>query len=311
MSGAGTLDATVPRAAGRSRPVRKRWRGVPAFLVSWAQVAPLGVVLLVLFLVPTLIFTTVSFFDYDRTHLYPTFIFDNYADALFSPTTLRLYLSSLKFAAITWAITLFVGFNIAYFLIFHIRNGTLRIALFLACAIPFWTSGIIRAISWVPFLGREGVFNRALMGAGITHAPLDFLLFSDFAVVVTYVHLFTLLMIGPIANSMSKIDRLVIEAAVDAGAGRWQVMREIVIPLSRSGILLGTIFVFTQVMGDFAMVKLMSGGRSASVVSALSTEINAMQYPPAAANAVLLVIFVVVSVALMMRVVDVRRELAS
>ena len=149
------------------------------------------------------------------------------------------------------------------------------------------------------------------MGAGITSRPLDFLLFSNFAVIVTYVNLFTLLMVGPIANSLAKIDPSLIEAARDAGASRWRIMVEIIIPLSKTGIVLGSILVFTQVMGDFFVVKAMSGGQSASIVSALATEIQAMQYPPAAANSVVLVIFVAIMVALMMRVVDVRKELVK
>ena len=72
-----------------------------------------------------------------------------------------------------------------------------RTVLFLLCAIPFWTSGIIRTIAWIPFLGRNGAFNTILQDLHITSQPLTFLLFSDFAVVVTYVHLFTLLMVGP------------------------------------------------------------------------------------------------------------------
>jgi putative spermidine/putrescine transport system permease protein len=130
-------------------------------------------------------------------------------------------------------------------------------------------------------------------------------------VIITYVHLFTLLMVGPIANAMAKIDPALLEAARDAGATRWAVMTNIIIPLSKTGITLGSILVFTQVMGDFFVVKQMSGGQSASIVSALSTEISAMQYPPAAASAMLLVVFVAVMVAGMMRVVDVRRELVS
>jgi putative spermidine/putrescine transport system permease protein len=149
------------------------------------------------------------------------------------------------------------------------------------------------------------------MHTGITSQPLDFLLFSNFAVIVTYVNLFTLLMVGPIANSMSKIDPALIEAARDAGASRWQTMVEVIIPLSKTGIALGSILVFTQVMGDFFVVKQMSGGQSASIVSALSNEIQAMEYPPASASAVVLVTFVAIMVACMMRVVDVRKELVK
>ena len=149
------------------------------------------------------------------------------------------------------------------------------------------------------------------MGLGLTSHPLEFLLFSDFAVIITYVHLFTLLMVGPIANSLSKIDPALMEAAVDAGASRWRTMVDIVIPLSKTGIVLGSILVFTQVMGDYFVVRQMSGGQSASIVSMLSTEIQAMQYPPASANAMVLVVFVAILVAVMMKIVDVRKELVK
>ena len=305
---ASDTTASLPLAV----PVRRRTRLRAApWLVSWLQVAPLAAILVVLFALPTLLFFAVSFFDYDRVGIYPAFILDNYRDLLTTPATLRIYVSSLEFAAIVWAVTLFLGFNLAYFLVFHVRSGTTRMVLFLLCAIPFWTSGIIRTIAWIPFLGRNGVFNTMLMDLHVTSRPLDFLLFSNFSVIVTYVHLYTLLMMGPIANSLAKIDRALLEAAVDAGASRWQVMRNVVIPLSRTGVVLGSILVFTQVMGDYFVVKRMSGGQSASIVSALSTEIQAMQYPPASASAVVLVLFVAVLVAAMMRVVDVRRELVG
>jgi putative spermidine/putrescine transport system permease protein len=279
--------------------------------VSSLQVAPLALILLVFFVLPTTLFLVVSFFDYDRTGIYPAFMFDNYRELLASSATLRLYGSTLKFAVIVWAITLFLGFNIAYFLIFHVRNNAVRVVLLLLCAIPFLTSAIIRTIAWIPFLGRNGAFNQALMALQLTSRPLDFLLFSDFAVIVSYVHLYTVLMIGPIANSLAKINPSLLEAARDAGASRWQAMINVVIPLSKTGIALGSLLVVTQVMGDYFVVRQMSGGQSASIVSALSTEIQAMQYPPAAANAMVLVVVVAVMVAFMMRVVDVRKELVK
>jgi putative spermidine/putrescine transport system permease protein len=307
VAGDGTADK-----AGAGRPAASgRRRRTPPWLISWLQVSPLFLILLFLFALPTVLFLIVSFYDYDRIGIYPAFIMDNYRELISTPATWRVYVSSLKFAIIVWAITLFLGFNVAYFLVFHVRSPILRTVGFLMCAIPFWTSGIIRTIAWIPFLGRNGAFNQMLMGLGFTSHPLDFLLFSDFAVIITYVHLFTLLMIGPIANSLSKIDPALMEAARDAGASRFAVMTNVVIPLSKTGIALGSILVFTQVMGDYFVVRQMSGGQSASIVSMLSTEIQAMQYPPASANAMVLVVFVACLVAMMMRVVDVRKELVK
>src|SRR5215470_17720536 len=218
---------------------------------SWFQVAPLVLVLLLFFGLPMLVVLAVSFFDFSRTEIIPAFIFDNYIELFRSEVTLRLYASSLKFALIVWAVTLILGFNIAYFLVFHVRGLLWQIGLFLLCTVPFLTSNIIRMISWIPFLGRNGIFNQALQGAGLTSQPLEFLLFSDFAVIVAYVHLFTLFMVVPIFNSMARIDRSLIEAAYDAGAGPWRIFGEIILPLSKTGIALGSIFVITLVMGDF------------------------------------------------------------
>ena len=282
-----------------------------SWLASWFQVAPVALILVLFFGLPMLVVVAVSFFDYGQGRLYPTFIFDNYLEIFSSSVTLRLYLSSLKFTLIVWAVTLLIGFNIAYFLVFHVRTLLWQIGLFLLCTVPFWTSNIIRMISWIPFLGRNGIFNQTFVGLGVVHQPMEFLLFSDFAVVIAYVHLFTLFMVVPIFNSMARIDRSLIEAAYDAGAGRWRILTEIVLPLSKTGIALGSIFVITLVMGDFFVVKVMSGGQSASVVSALSNEIAAIQYPPAAANAMILVAIVTLMVSGILRLVDIRRELTG
>jgi putative spermidine/putrescine transport system permease protein len=315
VTGEGSGHTTLTRHAPHDDLSRSagepKHRRLPPWAISWLQVSPLAIILVVLFALPTVLFLVVSFFDYDRMGIYPAFMLDNYRDLLTTPATSRVYISSLRFAVIVWAITLFLGFNIAWFLVFHIRSRVTRTVLFLLCAIPFWTSGIIRTIAWIPFLGRNGAFNQLLMDLQITSKPLDFLLFSDFAVIITYVHLFTLLMIGPIANSLAKIDPALLEAARDAGASRWRTMVDVVIPLSKTGIALGSILVFTQVMGDYFVVRQMSGGQSASIVSMLSTQIQVMEYPPASANAMVLVIFVAIMVGCMMRVVDVRQELVK
>jgi len=284
---------------------------IPAKVVPYLEVAPLAVVLLLFFVVPMVMVVVASFFDYNMTGLVPTLTLNNYIDLLTSPTTLELYTQTLKFAFMVWLITLVIGFTVAYFLAFHVRNPLVAIGLLLLCTVPFWTSNIIRMISWIPLLGKYGVFNRALLALGLVDEPVEWLLFSDFAVVVAYVHLFTLFMIVPIFNSMARIDRSLIEAAIDGGAGRFRVLNEVVIPLSKTGIALGSIFVITLVMGDFFVVKIMSGGRSASVVMGVFEDVNLLFYPPAAASAVMLLAIVTLIVSFILRVVDVRKELTG
>jgi putative spermidine/putrescine transport system permease protein len=277
---------------------------------SYVLAAPLALTLLLFFGVPLALVIVVSFFDFDRFEIVPTFTLINYAELFQSSLTYTLYANTLKYAVIVWAITLVIGFTVSYFLVFHVRSFLWQMALFLLCTVPFWTSNVIRMISWIPFLGRNGIFNQSLIALGVTPEPLEFLLFSDFAVVVAYVHLFSLFMIVPIFNSMARIDPAVIEAAVDGGAGPLRVVWNVVVPLSKTGIALGSIFVLALVMGDFFVVKVMSGGQSASVVLAMSNEIAILQYPPAAASAVLLLIIVTLMVSAILRVVDVRSEIS-
>jgi len=281
-------------------------------LSSWLYVAPLMLVLVPFFLLPILVVLAASFFETDGFGgLLPNFTLANYLDVLSSAQTFHLYLTTLKFTVLTWFFTLVIGFLVAYFLVFHVRNQLLAIGLFLVCTVPFWTSNIIRMISWIPLLGKEGLVNSALLGTGIIREPLEVLLFSGVAVVIAYVHQLTIFMIVPIFNSMARIDKRVVEAALDAGASRLDIMRLIVIPMSKSGIALGSIFVSSIVMGDFFVVKVMSGGSSASVVSAFYENVGVLQYPIAAASAVLLTLILVAMISLVLRVVDIRREITQ
>lgn len=284
---------------------------MPQRIVSYLQVAPYTLVLLVFLGIPLAVVLAVSFFDYDEFDLIPSFVIANYVELFTSGLTYSLYWNTIKYAVMVWALTLVIGFTVSYFLVFHVRSLFWKIALFLLCTVPFWTSNVIRMISWIPFLGRNGIFNQSLIALGITDEPLEFLLFSDFSVVLAYVHLFTLFMVVTLFNSMARIDPAVIEAAVDAGASRWGVITQVVVPLSKTGIALGSIFVIALVMGDFFVVKIMSGGQSASVVLAMSNEIALLQYPPAAASAVVLVIIVSLMVSGILRIVDVRKELSG
>jgi putative spermidine/putrescine transport system permease protein len=281
-----------------------------ASLTTYLQVAPLTLVLLLFFVVPVALVILVSFFRYQMlVGIVPQFTLKNYVDLLSNPTTWSLYLSTVKFTLIVLAITFVLGFWIAYFLVFHVRNLLTAIGLFLVCTVPFWTSNIIRMISWRPVLGREGLINSGLINAGIIDQPYEWLLYSDFSVVVAYVHLFTLFMIVPIFNSMARIDKSLLEAAVDAGASRWGVIWNVVLPLSKTGIALGTLFVVTLVMGDFFVVTVMSGGLSGSATSGMFNDLQFLNYPRAAANAVILLIVVLLIAAAIFRLVDVRKEL--
>ncbi|MFT5798380.1 MAG: putative spermidine/putrescine transport system permease protein [Candidatus Azotimanducaceae bacterium] len=278
-------------------------------VTGWLMVSPLAVVLLFFLVLPILLIVVVSFWRATEFSIIPAFEWDNYAFLIGSPVTYKVFFNTFKYAFITWAFTLVIGFSVAYYLAFHIRSLTWQIALFLLCTIPFWTSNIIRMISWIPFLGRNGIANATLMSWGVIDEPVEWLLFSDFAVILAFIHLYTLFMVVPIFNTMMRIDKSLIEAARDAGANGAQILWNVIIPLTKPGIMIGTIFVVTLVMGDFITVRFMSGSQSANVGRLISNDIALLQYPSASATAIVLLATVLITIGIMLRFVDIRKEL--
>jgi len=283
----------------------KNWKNIQPYLL----VAPQTLVFLLFLVIPIAAILMVSFWEFTGYSMTPAFTWDNYAAIFSSPVYLATYINTFKFVAIVWLLTLAIAYPIAYFLAFHVTSLRWQIVLFLICTIPFLTSNIIRMISWIPFLGREGVLNQTLMALGVTSQPIEMFLFSDFAVVLAMVHLYSLFMIAPIFNSMMRIDRALVAAAEDAGASGWQIQKEIILPLAAPGIAIGSIFIVTLVMGEFATVRLMSGGQSSSVGYLIRTQIGSLQYPMAAANAVILLLVTLLLVFGILRAVDIRKEL--
>jgi len=286
---------------------------------AWWQAAPFALVFLLFFLIPLALIAMVSLWNFNEYELIPGVTLRNYL-SLFEGcsrltdngdlcVTLNTYLSTFKFCVLVWGITLLVGFSVAYFLAFHVRSSTMQTVLFVLCTVPFWTSNVIRMISWVPLLGRNGLVNQALMGVGLVDRPLEWLLFSDFSVVLAFVHLYTMFMIVPIFNSMMRIDRSLLEAASDAGASGWQTLWNVVVPLSRTGILIGSIFVITIVMGDFVTIGVMGGQQIASIGKIIQVQTSYLQFPLAAANAMILLAVVLMIIWGLTRMVDIRKEL--
>ncbi len=288
-------------------------------LAAWWQAMPLSLVFVLFFLIPLALIGMVSFWDFNEYELLPAFTFKNYAsifdgcshlsDSGDMCVTFKTYLSTFKFSFLVWLITLVIGFTVSYFLAFYVRSSGMQTVLFVLCTIPFWTSNVIRMISWVPLLGRNGLVNQSLISMGLIDTPIEWLLFSDFSVVLAFVHLYTMFMIVPIFNSMMRIDRSLIEAANDSGASAWQTLWNVIVPLSRTGIIIGSIFVITIVMGDFVTIGVMGGQQLASVGKIIQVQTSYLQFPLAAANAVILLSIVLMIIWALTRVVDIRKEL--
>jgi len=304
MSNSGNIAHPVSaRAPGRS-------------IAAWWQALPLATVFVLFFLIPLALVMMVSFWDYNQYEMLPDFSLKNYVavfEDCFSPgdmcVTFKTYLSTLKFSVIVWFLTLITGFTVSYFLAFHVRSNGVQVVLFVLCTIPFWTSNVIRMIAWVPLLGRNGLVNDVLLHSELVEQPVEWLLFSNFSVVLAFVHLFSTFMIVPIFNSMMRIDRSLLEAAADSGATAWQTLWNVIVPLCRTGIIIGSIFVITIVMGDFVTIGVMGGQQIASVGKIIQVQTSYLQFPLAAANAVILLSVVLMIIWALTRMVDIRKEL--
>ena len=283
----------------------KTWTVFKPYLLA----APQAIALAVFLVFPILLIGVVSFWEFNGYAMTPAFSFANYVNVFSSKVSLSTYLNTFKYVVLVWSACVAIALPIAYYLAFCIERDSVRILLFLICTIPFWTSNIIRMISWIPLLGRGGLVNQALLTVGLVQEPVEWLLYSDFAIVLGMVHLFNFFMIAPVFNSMMRIDRSLITAARDMGASGFEVLKEIILPLTAPGLAIGTIFVVTLTMGEYVTVRLMGGGQSASVGKLISTQIGSLQYPLAAANAVILLLITLVLVAGILRVVDIRKEL--
>ena len=282
-----------------------RWKTLQPYLLA----APQTLIFLAFLVFPIAMIVIVSFWQFNGFAMTPAFSFDNYIGIFNSQVSVATYLNTFKFVALVWTVCLAIAFPVSYFLTFCIEKESTRILLFLFCTLPFWTSNIIRMISWIPLLGREGLVNQALLATGVVSQPVEWLLYSDFAIVLGMVHLYCFFMIAPIFNSMMRIDRTLITAAQDMGASGFSILKEIILPLTAPGIAIGSIFVVTLTMGEYVTVRLMGGGQSASVGKLISTQIGSLQYPLAAANAVVLLLVTLVFVTGILRVVDIRKEL--
>src|SRR6201994_1579277 len=308
-----TSPPTVSRATDRAAKRGLDRVGIP----GWLQAMPFGLVFAFFFIIPLMLVVIVSFWDYNDYEMLPSFTTRSYTENFEGCLTqlpdlctiLKTYVSTAKFCFIVWLTTLIIGFTLAYFLAFHVRSATTQMVLFLICTIPFWTSNVIRMVSWIPLLGRNGLVNDALMRTHVVDKPVEWLLYSPFSVSLAFTHLFTFFMVVPIFNSMMRIDKRLVEAAYDSGASAWQTLWNLIVPLSKPGIVIGSIFVVTIVMGYFITFDVMGGEQIASAGKVVETRLNALQFPPAAANAVILLAVTLLIIVALNRIVDIRKEL--
>src|SRR5262249_43494322 len=248
-------------------------------------------------LAPLVIIILVSFWTRTDSGFERTWTLHNYGD-LFHPFSLsnaywKSMLTSFETSLIAVVACLIFGFPVAYFLALKVKSLRMQIVLFIVALAPFWTSFLTRAIAWTfPLMGTNGALNQFLTKIGISSFdhPLLATQFSLLSVRLAMVQLYILFMVTPLFFSLAQVDQSALEAARDLGGNWWRTFREVILPQTMPGIVIGSIFIFVLTMGDYGTVSTVGGGNITSVGTIIYSNIGAIQYPQGAASAVLLVI---------------------
>jgi spermidine/putrescine transport system permease protein len=190
--------------------------------------------------------------------------FANYRDLLSHDVYRQTLLRSAWIATRVMIFSLLLGYPVAYLLSFH--AGARKNLLYQLVIIPLWVSYLVRAYAWKTILGTDGVLNTSLQYLHLTHHPLQFLLYSPFAVVLTLTHIYTPFTFLPVYAAMEHIPRNLVEASHDLGASRLQTFWRVILPLSIPGVLAGATFAFVLSFGDF-LAPLLLGGSSGIMIS--------------------------------------------
>ena len=216
----------------------------------------------------------------------------NYKKLLTEPTYLQVLFRSMRIAGAVTALALLLGYPLAYFLSFR---ATRRKDLFYQLVIiPLWVSYLVRGYAWKTILGSDGVLNGFLQYLHITNHPVEFFLYSPFAVILTLTHIYTPFTFLPIYASLEHIPRNLIEASQDLGASPFRTFWRVILPLSLPGVLAGATFAFVLTLGDF-LAPLLVGGPSGIMISNIVVTLfgAAYDWPLGAAISLCMLVLVV------------------
>ena len=299
------LDQRPPKAEGRAR---RDGRGG-----GWgtAALAAPGLLWIGFYLVaPLVIIVLVSFWSWTDAGFDRSWTLANYSELFHDSTYWNNILSTLVTSLIAVVACLVLGFPVAYFLALKVESLRIQVALFVIALAPFWTSFLTRAIAWTfPLMGREGALNQILIKLHIVSEPIQALGFSTLSVRLAMIQLYILFMITPLFFTLAQVDRSAIESSRDLGANWWGTFREVILPQTMPGVVIGSIFIFVLTMGDYGTVSTVGGNNVTSIGTLISSKIGAVQYPQGAASAVLLVIVLMAGVWVITRFSNLREDL--
>ena len=281
--------------------IRNRWLlSLPALLIIFfASIGPLLVVLVYSFLTPGP-YGDVKW-EFSTDAWVGVFLQrDIFDDTLgIADAHLQIFLRSVRLSFFTTVLTLVFGFPTAYFIATRPEK---RQALWLfLITIPFWTNLLIRTFAVQEVIRNEGILNTALIWLGITSSPIQ-ILYTDLAIAIGMIYVYLPLMVLPLYASMEKIDFRLVEAGYDLYATRFQVLRRIIIPLVKPGIIAGSILVFIPSLGAYVTPRVLGGGKQMMLGNLIELQFGAgRNWPLGAALALTLTAIVMVSLLVYVR----------
>ncbi|MCR9127018.1 MAG: ABC transporter permease [Rhodobacteraceae bacterium] len=285
-------DAAPRRPAGGFSRMLHRSEALRGYLLM----SPTLIILTIGIVVPFLILVTISTwtrqgFDFDTTAT-----FANYARVWNEPIFGALLQRSFWISGIATVATVILCYPMAYFVAFHVhRNKMMWIILM---TLPFWTSYLLRVFAWKVILGYEGVINSGLMSLGLIEAPLEFLLYSREAVIITLAHAWAAFAILPLYVSLEKIDKSLLEAATDLGDGPVARFFRITLPLSMPGIIAASFLIFIPTTGDYITPALLGGPDGAMIGNFIQLQFGPVNNWPMGATLSIVLMLWIAAIAL-------------
>jgi len=243
--------------------------GLSEDLGRYALLAPLLVSTVLAVLVSLGLILALSFQTVDVTRLFTTPTLDAYAENLGEPLFWRLLLRSVLIALAVMAVTIVLAYPVAYVISFRVRRY--KSALLLVVSAPFFTSYLLRIFAWKIILGYNGILNGLLLHLGLIQQPLEYLVYRPSTVVVALTHAYLAFAILPIYVGLERIDRALIEAAADLGAGPIRNFLRITLPLSMPGVISAALLIFVPTVGDYITPTLVGGPDGAMVANLIQS----------------------------------------
>jgi len=275
-------------------------------LYSYLLLAPMLGVIIVFLLLPLIMVGIVSLYKQIGTVYVPELNLNNYVRFFTDPNIYGILLSTLANSAIVTVMAFILAYPVAYFLTMKIRTFRAKTTLLIAMLIPFWIDFTTRALSWIPWLGIQGILNQVLTGLGILREPSPIFLFTPFAMLLVMIQGYTLFMIAPIFIVMSKIDPTLYEAARALGASPLKTFYHINLKLTMPGIGVGIVFVFLSSVADFATPRLI-GGLVTSIGQVIRDQVVFLNLPLASAISVILTLIALAIVITVFKLMNIRQ----